>query len=318
MTTSEDRFRQLQEPGGIQALIGQTEDLHLDCKEWPPQDNECQKILAKALSGFANADGGCLVIGVEAKSINRDEPDLIQSLKPVQDALAVEGRIENLIGNLLEPPPTGVRVIHVHEAPGQSSGFVVVYVPPTDGLPIRSRKHWNFFVRISAGTFPMEYFQLADMFGRRNRPVLSLWHQIGSTRMEQGAAFYEREFLIGIRNSGRSIARFPSLRFETPPGINLAACGLSGNGDWGLPLRPTSEGRWVVFGGGADDVVYPGAQLTVARITHRSQMSGWTRIGTNTPGQLFKEVQFNVEIAAEGVPYQSALLTLPEDDTISF
>ena len=317
MTTSEDRFRQLQEPGGIQALIGQTEDLHLDCKEWPPQDNECQKILAKAVSGFANADGGCLVIGVEARSVNKGEPDVIHGLKPVQDALAVTARIENLIGNLLEPPPTGVRVIHVQEVAGQSSGFVIVYVPPTDGLPIRSRKHWNFFIRISAGTFPMEYFQLADMFGRRSRPVISLWHQMGRIRTEQGAAFYEREFLIGILNSGRGIARFPSLRFRVVPGINLAAYGLNGNGGWGLPLRPTNEG-WVVFGGGADDVVYPGAQLAVAKMTHRSQMSGWTRAGTNTPSQLFKEVQLNVEIAADGVPYQSALLTLPEDDTISF
>ncbi len=44
--------------------------------------------------------------------------------------------------------------------------------PPTDGFPCRSRKDSRFYLRVSAGTFPMEYFQIADMFGKRRRPVL--------------------------------------------------------------------------------------------------------------------------------------------------
>lgn len=315
--TAEDRFLHLQDLTGIQALIGQTEDLHLDCKEWPSRDDDAQRMVAKAISGFANADGGCLVIGAEARSPKKDEPDAIQSLKPVQDAVAVKSRIENLVGNLIEPTLPGIRVIHVLDVPGQPTGFVVVYVPSTDALPVRSRKHWNFFIRISAGTFPMEYFQLADMFGRRNKPVLSLWHQRGRIRMEHGAAFYEREFLIGIQNSGRAIARFPSLRFQIMPGINLAPYGLNGNGAWGLPQRPTAEG-WIIFGGGADDVIYPGTHLAIAKMTHRSQMSGWVKVGTNTPTQIFKEVNFEMEIAADYVPYQLVSLALPEDDTISY
>ena len=62
MSALEDRFQQLQDVAGIQSLIGQTEDLHLDCKEWPVRDDDAQRTLAKAVSGFANADGGCLVI----------------------------------------------------------------------------------------------------------------------------------------------------------------------------------------------------------------------------------------------------------------
>jgi hypothetical protein len=135
--------------------------------------------------------------------------------------------------------------------------------------------------------------------------------------MEQGAAYYEREFLIGIQNSGRAIARFPSLRFQTMPGINLAPYGLNGNGAWGLPQRPTAEG-WVIFGGGADDVIYPGTHLTIAKMTRRSQMSGWVKAGTHTATQIFKEVRFDVEVAADYVPYQLGSLTLPEDDSISY
>ena len=200
----ETRFDKLRDLAEVQALTGQTEDLHLDAKEWPAREDDAQRVLAKALSGFSNADGGILVIGLEARSVNKGDPDIIQSLKPVADAMGVKSKIENLIGNLVEPPLPGIRVAEVMEVPGQPSGFVLDYIPPTEGLPVRSRKHSNFYMRVSAGTFPMEYFQLADLFGRRQRPVLSLWSKLGGFKAENGGAFYEREFYLGIMNSASS------------------------------------------------------------------------------------------------------------------
>ncbi len=81
----------------------------MDAKEWPIRDDDAQRILAKALSGFSNADGGILVIGVEARSAGKGDPDVIQTLKPVADAVSVKSRIENLVGNLVEPPLPGIR-----------------------------------------------------------------------------------------------------------------------------------------------------------------------------------------------------------------
>jgi len=316
MSPVETRFEQLRSLAEIQALIGQTEDLHLDVKEWPARDDQAQqRVLAKALSGFSNADGGILVIGLEARSLGNGDPDVIQALKPVTDAMAVKSRIENLIGNLIEPPVPGIRVAEVLEVVGQPLGFVLVYIPPTDGLPVRSRKHSNFYMRVSAGTFPMEYFQLADMFGRRQRPVLSLWAIIGRVRAEVNAAYWEREFVVGIMNSGRGIAKFPSLRYPVIPGINSAAYGLDGNGRWGLPLRPTTEG-WVLFGGGADDVIHPGTHLEIAKLTQRSKASEWKRVGSSMPNLYFEEFEFKAGIAADGVPYQNVSFVLPKDDLL--
>src|SRR5579864_9443112 len=115
MSPLSTRFEQLRSLAEIQALVGQTEDLHLDAKEWPIREDDAQRILAKALSGFSNADGGILVIGVEARSANKGDPDVIQTLKPVADAVGVKSRIENLVGNLIEPPLPGIRVAEVLE-----------------------------------------------------------------------------------------------------------------------------------------------------------------------------------------------------------
>ncbi len=99
--------------------------------------NDAQRVLSKALCGFANADGGVLVIGLEAKSgPGKDDPDLIQQTRPVPDAMAVKSRIENLVGQLVEPGLQGVRLAAVPESPSSSSGFVLVNVPPNRRLPV--------------------------------------------------------------------------------------------------------------------------------------------------------------------------------------
>lgn len=176
MLPHEHLFQRLKDVAAISALINTTEDLHLDCKTWPSRDDDAQRMLAKALCAFANADGGVVVIGLDARGgPNKDEPDLIHAAAPVSDAIAVKSRIENLTGEIVEPRVEGVHLAIVPDSMGSSSGFVIVNVPPTEGLPCRSRKDWKFYQRISAGTDPMEYSQIADMFGRRRRPVLSLF-----------------------------------------------------------------------------------------------------------------------------------------------
>ncbi|MGD1098296.1 MAG: RNA-binding domain-containing protein [Bryobacteraceae bacterium] len=76
----ETRFEQLRNLAEIHSLVGQTEDLHLDAKEWSARDDDTQRVLAKALSGFSNADGGILVIGLEARSLTKGDPDMLQAL----------------------------------------------------------------------------------------------------------------------------------------------------------------------------------------------------------------------------------------------
>ena len=155
---------------------------------------------------------------MEAKAgPDKSGPDLIQHDRPVADALAVKSRIENLVSQIVEPYLEGVRLEPVFEVPGEKRGFVLVVVPATEGFPCRSRKDWKDYQRISAGAMPMEYFQIADMFGKRRRPVLKLHLDAGDiTRMGE---ISDRTFVVAIENCGRGIAKFPSNRFSRMPGI---------------------------------------------------------------------------------------------------
>jgi hypothetical protein len=309
MAPHEELFQRLQSAAEIHALIGQTENLHLDCKLWPQKDEDAQRILAKALCGFANGDGGVVVIGMEAKAgPTKYDPDLVQRAVQVADPIAVSARIEALVGDLVEPRIQGVRTAAIPDPPGSATGFVVVSVPPTDGPPCRSRKHRDFYQRITSGTYPMEYFQIADMFGKRHRPKLSLFLEEGRYRLD--GQIYEREFTIGVENSGRAVARFPSVRFNRVPGINLNHYGIDGNGGFGLPMQPT-EPEIVVFGGGADRVIYPGTVLKIAKLDQRAKASGWVRVGASRQEFYFEECTFTVELSADEVPVTRDAKKLP-------
>jgi hypothetical protein len=303
---------QLRTALAIKGLIGECEDSHFDCKEWPIRDDDAQKMLAKALSGLANAEGGVLVIGMKAESKSKDEPDVVSAVAPVSDTALVRSRILNLIGNLVEPGIVGVRAREVNDPKGTKSGFVVLYVPASEGLPRRSRKDWKFYQRIGSGTFPMEYFQIEDMFGKRLHPKLELYLE----RTKIGAGVFsqkpERAFQLGLSNVGRGIAKFPSIRFKRSSGLTPDRMfGLDGNGNTGLPLR-ASEGEWVIFRGGIDDVIYPADTLAITflgqagtflgKVGHEMQQGQWIAGNLNQTRWSFDLISFSCEISCEGLP----------------
>jgi hypothetical protein len=294
----EELFSRLRDVNAIRMLIGKTEDLHLECKIWPKEDDE-QRVLAKALCGFANAEGGVLVIGLQAKpSPGKNDPDLIDKAVPVSDAINVKSRIENLVGQIVEPPVEGVKVAGVAEAPNTSTGFVIVSIPPTEGLPCRSRKDWRFYLRISAGTYPMEYFQIADMFGKRRRPILKLYLEEEHVKPRSGIS--NRMIILGIENSGRAVAKFPCVRFR----LGLFAIdpfGIDGNRGFGLPRLP-SEPDQIIFGGGSDHVIYPGTILKIAKLEQSARISEWQPVASNQVAQHFEEFSLTVQLSADEFP----------------
>jgi len=310
MPPHEELFRRLQSLAELDGLVGQPENLYLDCKIWPQKDEEAQRVLAKALCGFANADGGVIVIGLEARAGgSKYDADVIQRAVPVSDAISVKSRVEGLVGDLVEPRLQGVLVAVVSDTPGSKSGFVLVAVPPTEGSPCRSRKQREFYQRITAGTYPMEYFQIADMFGKRHRPQLHLWLEAGRHRLD--GQVYERELTLGIENRGRAVARFPSVRFQRVPGINLNPYGIDGNMRFGLPLQPT-EPELIVFGGGADHVIYPETVLKIAKLDQRAKASGWVRVGDGRQEFYFEEYTLTAKLSADEMAVTKDSKTIPK------
>jgi hypothetical protein len=303
---AEQLFYNLQTRDKILTLIGQTEDVHFDCKAWPDSDNDAQKVLAKAACGLTNAEGGVIVIGMTAKSMSKDDPDVVQSAAPVTDTTAVKSRVLDLLGQMVEPGIENVRVTEVNDVAGAKSGFVIVYVPASDGPPRRSRKDWKFYQRIGSGTFPMEYFQIEDRFGRTPHPKLELYLEPSGIKTGIDARTPLREFTLGLTNAGRGVAKFPSIRFNRSCGLMVDMYGIDGNMGMGLTQRP-HDGEWFPFRGGVDEVIYPGETRKITPLRQTGARLQHTNHPSTPPQQQmnkwrFVPIHFECEISCDGIP----------------
>ncbi len=302
-------YSEIDDRAAIDALIGEPEDGHLDCKEWPAKEKDGHEMLAKAVCGLANSDGGVLVFGLRAKQQKPGDPDVITDIAPVPDTSHLRSRILTLIGNLVEPGIIGIETREICEAPGSKSGFIVVFVPESEGTPHRSRKDSRFYVRVGSITLPMEYWQIEDRFGSRPHPNLGLHLEAVSIGLETFRS-PTRFFRIGLANAGTGIAKFPGVLFKSS-GLSLDTYGIDGNLNFGIRLRP-SESDWIVFGGGVDDVIYPGQTVMIAKLKQRGEDVGVNGIPTTmVPYRqnrqimtrfVFREFNFMCEISCEGRP----------------
>lgn len=252
---------------------------------------------------------------MDARPATKYDPDVISAERPLADAIAVKSRIEGLIGNIVEPGLKGVKVAAVFQAPGSKAGFVLVHVPPTDGFPARSRKDDHFYQRIASGTYRMEYFQLADMFGRRHRPSLELY--LEEPQLQQanagGVLYVDRLITFGLRNVGRAVARFPSIRVRGEQ-VTVYQWGIDGNGTLGLPQLATDDG-WFIFGGGVDHVIHPGTSLRIARLQQRARLAEWQPVGLPRKNFIFAEVPLSFEIHADDVGAKTETRIVPARET---
>ena len=253
-------------------------------------------MFAKAACALTNAVGGVLVVGMKANKGAKDEPDSISSTAPVVDTSAIKSRILDLIGQLVEPGIDGIEAIEVNEPEGCKSGFVVVYIPESEGAPRRSRKDWKFYQRIGSGTINMEYFQIEERFGRRPHPKLEVHldsEKITSHPFTPSATI--RCFVLSLQNVGRGIARFPSIRYRSACGLRLDRF-VNAVG-FGLKHHPI-ETEWVAFRGGIDDVIYPGETLKIACLVQNPEPGGQAEPLNN---QVFKAVKVFCEVSCEGI-----------------
>jgi hypothetical protein len=256
---------------------------------------------------------------MSTKRAGHEMPDVVSAEKPVSDIGAVTSAVLDIILKQVDPGITGVQVCPVREKRGSKSGFVLAYIPELDGSPQRSRVDGEFYVRVASGTIPMEYFQIEDRFGRRPHPNLELIFEKRNSELSASTQRPIRIFVLGLRNTGRGIARFPAVWFKRAGAFTLDPFGIDGNGRFGLTRQP-SEGNSIIFSGGTENVVYPNQELLIALLTQDSvlnvQQPPFPRGPILRPlgrTYTFPAVRFECSIASEGSATLAANRDFPEE-----
>jgi schlafen family protein len=164
--------------GEIHSMIAApfVEELFLDYKRSATTlpsgrlDDEDRKNLAKAISGFANSEGGIIIWGVDCRRTTKG--DIPTAPLPIADPVALKTLFDGAIGGLNLPAHSGVENIALLDGTGPS-GFVVTHIPPGQGVPYQPLyPKQEYYIRAGSNFLPTPHAVLAGLFGRAPQPIV--------------------------------------------------------------------------------------------------------------------------------------------------
>ena len=142
---------------------GYGEGHHLDYKRAPSGDTPSKKKqeFLKDVAGFANANGGDILIGVDEPA---DGLSVEEQTVGVEDGESLARALERQVGdsNVIDPRIPGL-LVHPVRLPG-GRWVVVVHIPPSSGKPhkVDFLKHIHFMQRHSESTVKMTSFDIRE------------------------------------------------------------------------------------------------------------------------------------------------------------
>jgi diguanylate cyclase (GGDEF)-like protein len=132
-----------------------------------------------------------------------------------------------------------------------------------------------------------------------------------------------RWFMLGIKNSGTALAKYPMIQFDSPSGLEIDPYGVDGNRNFGLDQRPTDSSS-VIFQGGADDVIFPDKVRQITKVMQRGVRIAqrgtsvidplsnlWRTLDRDT--WVFKALTFSCEVSCEGATAAKNKKSIPEE-----
>lgn len=258
-------------------LLGQEENLFIDFKvkndsNIPGAQGEDYKVYSKALSGFSNSSGGIIVWGVNCREV-KDSADIAQDLKPIKSVMKFLTDLNKRTHQSIFPMNEGIEN-HVITIPNNEEyGFVITYIPESNLPPHRSNDH-SYYARSGSSFYRIEHYQLADMFGKRQKPNLEIYYTIrGNGNFRANSV--RTSVTIGIRNNGRYLAIYPAIRIKTNHLLELSK-GYDPQA-YALLKRiqessATTLEKGYFFGGGINDAIHPSTDIEVAHFQHKGML----------------------------------------------
>jgi len=245
MSRAHELFSRLKTAGeaAIDELIAdfQSENLWIDFKQSSDRGASTRlhqsdrENLAKAISGFANSDGGVIVWGVDCRRDPSSGADLPSTKHPLQQPSRFVSWLENAVSSCVSPPAPGIEHT-VLAAPSASEAFVATLIPSSDMAPhqcVQPTTKLQYYMRAGSNFVAVPHAILAGLFGRRPQPKLFTFYE-GKPILRSAPELLELQFGIRLMNEGPAPASDPYVSFRIiVPGENCR-----------LEFRPDSSGNW--------------------------------------------------------------------------
>lgn len=143
----------------LQTFLGREESIRLECKSGRLLDRSPEKAaedLSKAVSAFANTEGGFLIIGIA-----EEERGKLRVASRIDGVLATDWpthRLQQLIESNVHPPLMGLRIHRVQLPQLNDRVAFVIEVPP--GRTAHQAKDCRYYGRSELETKPLRDFDI--------------------------------------------------------------------------------------------------------------------------------------------------------------
>jgi hypothetical protein len=262
MGRAEQIFARIRDGGGaaeIQNMVeaNVVEELFLDYKRSstllpsPRLSEDDRKNLAKAISGFANSEGGLIIWGVDCRPT--PDGDVPVAAVPITQVTALKTLFDSALGGLTLPSHSGVENLAV-PMNAAGGGFVITYVPVGLHVPYQCLyPRREYYIRAGSNFLPTPHGVLAGMFGRAPQPSVAPVISFQSVSlMSSPPPTIRVALIVGIVNGGRGFAEDIFCYVEAQLPERCAANYVPG----GLPAR-----HWKTLSGGSERYTFMAIDL---------------------------------------------------------
>jgi hypothetical protein len=183
------------------------EDRFLEYKD--PRILGTPEQLSQWVSAFLNADGGLIIIGVCEDDTNKKEK-VEAKIFPVKKEFVskeyTKERIEQLIyNNIRSSSQPVINIYPVRDEADTSKAMYLIEIPQGNNPPYQASDN-KYYRRLNATKYPMPHSEIADFFGKRRKPVLSLIFEIIKVNIENSKYLFTLRVLIS--NTGKAVAKY--------------------------------------------------------------------------------------------------------------
>lgn len=197
-------------------------------------ESKSRQNLSIEISAFANSGGGVLVLGLSnpTKIWSVDDGGIDLTVKRP----STREWLEDIVPNLVEPPLQRFNIYVIQNTSDSSQivtgrGIFIIEIADSEQAPHQATDN-RYYARVGGKSRPLRHRLIADIFGRRQNPKLSVSFKIRAGTSKESAPnqfvsvrFMQREELktrptfrlIAIaKNVGRVLAKYVSITMFIP------------------------------------------------------------------------------------------------------
>lgn len=160
--------------------------------------------LSKDVSAFANSEGGLIILGAREEMEGKGENiKIFPKVITWGDKSLSKEKLENSLVSKIHPRIEGLKIVPVRKKDG--SVIFLIEIPQGDNPPYMA-SDYRYYKRLNFRRVPMEHYEVADLFGKRKKPLLTLIPSLGNIEIKNGS--YRCRLNLGLINKGKAVAKY--------------------------------------------------------------------------------------------------------------